>query len=504
MTGLFGTLNTATKGLNAQQTALQTIGHNVANSNTAGYTRQRVTMQADFAQSVAGVGQIGTGVRVGNIDRVSDEYVTTQLRDALSTTKGHESLSDIVGQLEAVFNEPSDTGLANQISEVFNAWNYLASNPEQASARTMLVQTTETFTDTIHHMANSMESLHNDTLNELDKAALDVNSTLEQLDKLNHQIWQASVRGFTPNDLLDQQDRLMSNIAGKVDISVKRDEFNRVSIKADNKTLLDSSSRQELAVITETNDDGEFFLANGDKVEVNGDSNIGLGSLVMKSQDSDTVTLVNAKTGTIKGTQDALKVINGSQDKLDGFAQNFAKAVNLIHRNGKEGEGDGVPFFYIDEANASSTIRVTESLRKNPENVVSGEAIDNKFSGDGSRAQAIASLQNQSLALDSNSWALSEDGSMKIEGDGPSSTLFSRYNSMVTEMGIVKQQEDNMLETQNALMELLTQRRESISGVDVNEEVVDMIKYSSAFQANSRVLQTISDMLDTLINRTGV
>ena len=61
-----------------------------------------------------------------------------------------------------------------------------------------------------------------------------------------------------------------------------------------------------------------------------------------------------------------------------------------------------------------------------------------------------------------------------------------------------------MLDTQNALMDLLTQRRESISGVDINEEVVDMIKFSSAFQANSRVLQTISEMIDTLINRTGV
>ncbi|GAB2490520.1 flagellar hook-associated protein FlgK [Alkalibacterium psychrotolerans] len=500
MTGLFGTLNTATKGLNAQQTALQTIGHNVANANTSGYTRQRVTMQADFAQSVAGVGQIGTGVRVGNIDRVSDEYVTTQLRDAHSTTKRHESLSDIVGQLEAVFNEPSDTGLANQISEVFNAWNYLASNPEQSSARTMLVQTTETFTDTIHHMANSMDSLHNDTLNELDKAALDVNSTLEQLDKLNHQIWQASVRGYTPNDLLDHQDRLMSDIAGKVDISVERDQFNRVSIKADGQTLLNSNSRQELAVITDTNENGELFLANGERVMVPEGSDIKLGSLVMKSADSEEVTLINTKTGTIRGTQEALEVISDSQTQLDGFALNFAKAVNLIHSN----EGEGEPFFAINEENASSTIRVTEVLRKNPENVVSGASLENEYSGDGSRAQAIASLQNQALSLDSDSWQLSEDGSMKIEGNGPSSTLFSRYNSMVTEMGIVKQQEDNMLETQNALMQLLTQRRESISGVDINEEVVDMIKYSSAFQANSRVLQTISDMLDTLINRTGV
>lgn len=500
MTGLFGTLNTATSGIRAQQTALQTIGHNVANSNTEGYSRQRVTMQTGFPQSVPGVGQVGTGVGIGSIDRVSDHFVTAQLRDAHSTTKRHESLSDTIGQLEAIFNEPSDTGLGNQISEVFNAWTYLASNPEQASARSMIVQTTETFTGTIHQMSHSMDALHNDTLNELDNASQNVNSTLEQLDALNHQIWQASVRGLKPNDLLDQQDRLISDIAGNVDISVERDEFNRVSIEAGGQTLLNRESRQELAVITERNDNGEFFLANGNQVNVPEGSEITLGSLVVTNQDNNNVTLINARTGSIRGSQDALAVIDEAQGELDGFARDFAKAVNLIHSN--DGEGD--PFFTIDDAHASSTIRVTDALRTNPENVVSGITLDNTYSGDGSRAQAIASLQNQSLVLDSDSWTLSDDGSMTIEGEGPGATLFSRYNSMVTGMGLVKQQEDNMLDTQNALMDLLTQRRESISGVDINEEVVDMIKFSSAFQANSRVLQTISEMIDTLINRTGV
>lgn len=501
MSGLFGTLNTATKGLNAQQTALQTIGHNVANANTTGYTRQRVTMQADLAQSVAGVGQIGTGVRIGNVDRVSDQYVNTQLRDAHSTTEKYKALSDIIGQLEATFNEPSDTGLSNQISEVFNAWTYLASNPEQASARTMLVQTTETFTDTIHHMANSMDSLHKDTLNELDKSALDANSTLKQLENLNHQIWQASVRGFTPNDLLDQQDRLLTDLAGKVDITVERDRFNRVSVDVAGTNVLDSSSRKELAVVTKL-ENGTYFLSNGDTMEGSEDENL-LGRVFIINENGPTA--IEPEKGSMKGTQEALEVITEMQSELNKFAYSFAEAVNMIHSS--DGADGGRPFFNegqeLTKENAASIIRVSESLRKNPELVVSGESLTNEFSGDGSRAQAIASLQYQSLSLDTDSWELSDTG-FKINGDGVGSTLFGRYNSMVTEMGIVKQQEDNMLDTQTALMDLLTQRRESISGVDINEEVVDMIKYSSAFQANARVLQTISDMLDTLINRTGV
>lgn len=481
MTGLFGTLNTANKGLTAQQTALQTIGHNVSNANTAGYSRQRVTMQADFAQNIAGVGQVGTGVRVSSVDRVSDHFINTQLRNAHSTTQRHTSLADTIGQLEAIFNEPSDSGLSNQISEVFNAWNYLASNPEQSSAKTMLIQTTETFTDTIKHMSDSMDRLHEDTLGELNKAALDVNSTLEQLDRLNDQIWQASVRGFTPNDLLDQQDRLLNDIAGNMDITVERDKFNRVSVETNNQVLLNSTTRQTVSVVTEANDQG-----------------FEIGSVVVTAPDSDEPTLIQVEKGVMRGEQDALNVIDNAKSQLDDFALTFANAVNFIHSD----NGEGSPFFNIDESNPSSSIRVTDELRQNPEYVVTGASLTNEYTGDGTRAQAIASLQNTPLPTDN--WSFSDDGSMQIVGDGPSSTLFDRYNSLVTDIGIVKQKEDNMLETQSALMQLLSQRRESVSGVDINEEVVDMIKYSSAFQANSRVLQTISEMIDTLINRTGV
>lgn len=497
MSGLFGTLNTATKGLHAQQTALQTIGHNVANANTTGYTRQRVTMQADIATNVPGIGQIGTGVRIGNVDRVSDDYITTQLRQGHSTTSAHQSLSDIVGQLEAIYNEPSDTGLSNQISEVFNAWTYLASNPEQGAARTMLVQTSETFTDSIHHMARSMESLHNDTINELDKAALNVNSSLKQLDQLNHQIWQASVRGFTPNDLLDQQERLLTDVAGKLDIDVTRDKFNRVSVSMQGETVLDHQSRKELAVVVGGN--GE--LSSGDTV-----TDGKLGNIVML--DGDEAKIITPTAGSMKGTQEALVVISDMQSELDDFAFAFATAVNDIHSTPTvEGEPKGRDFFELgnhnDSKGAALSLKVSDALKKDPGLVVSGRSMDNEFAGDGSRAQSITSLQHKTMSTDVDSWNYNPV-TMSHEPASTGTTLFGRYNSMVTDMGIVKQQEDNMLNTQKGLMNLLTQRRESISGVDINEEVVDMIKYSTAFQANSRVLQTISEMLDTLINRTGV
>lgn len=499
MAGLFGTLNTATKGLHAQQTALQTIGHNVANANTIGYTRQRVTMQADIAQSIPGIGQIGTGVRISGIDRVHDEYITSQLRNGQSTLNYHQELADIIGQLETIFNEPSETGLSNQISEVFNSWTYLASNPEESTAKTMVVQTSETFTDILHYMANQMESLRTDTVNELDKAALDVNSTLKQLESLNHQIWQSSVRGQQPNDLLDQQDRLLSQLSGQLDISVERDQFNRAFVSIDGQSVLSADSRQEVMSVIGHDEDGNPVLSGGELVE---GEDFPLGSFVVRSQSESgesTYAAIELESGKVKGQQEALNVIEGMQSDLNDFAFQFATAVNTIH----SGDGEGIDFFVFDPENVAGSLRVSQQLLDDPNLVVTGRDLENSISGDGTRAQQIASLQGASLPNNIEDWEYDPE-TLGINTSSTGSTLFSHYNKMVTEMGITKQQADNMASTQSGLVALLEQRRESFSGVDINEEVVNMIQYSSAFQANSRVLQTISEMLDTLINRTGV
>jgi flagellar hook-associated protein 1 FlgK len=495
MAGLFGSLNTATRGLHAQQTALQTTSHNLANANSPGYTRQRVTMQADIAQSIPGIGQVGTGVNISGIHRVSDNYITTQLRNGQSILDLHKAKSEILGQLEAVFNEPSSSGLSNQISEVFAAWTNLGSNPEVATSKTMVVQTTETMTDIIHHMSNQMNALKQDTVQELDKAALDANSTLIQLERLNHQIWQASVRGEMPNDMLDAQDALLKDLAGTMDISVERDRFNRVSVSVDGQTILNESERKEIAAVIATSENGQPIISGNQ--EVTGDYT--LGQFVVKEADGS-VTGIELTSGFARGAQEALVVIDDMIQELNDFAYSFATAVNMIHSH----DGEGMDFFTFDPNNVAGTIRVHEDILNDPTIINAGRDLDNSVAGDGTRAQAIAALQDANLPYSSENWTFNEDSLRINESTSAGASIFSRYNSMVTEMGIIKQQEDNMLSTQEALTGLLEQRRESVSGVDINEEVVDMIKYSSAFQANSRVLSVISEMLDTLINRTGV
>ena len=479
MSGLFGILNNATKGLNVQQSALQTTSHNLANSNTEGYSRQKVNMVADNPYNLSGIGQLGTGVRISSVDRIVDPYVNNQLQNENSSLEMYKQKSDVLGQLEAIFNEPSTTGLNNSISQVFSSWTYLASNPELATAKTMVAQNSETFTDTLHHMSSQIDSLHNGTVKDIEKDVLDFNAKVQQLDSLNKQIFNVTVKGESPNDLLDQQDKLLSDLAGIAGVDTTYDKFNRVSISVGGQEVLNENTMKTLGTSSDPT----------------------AGQLVV-NQENGEPTAISIKSGSIKGSQEALVEIDDKKQDLNDLAYTFATAVNTIHSDG----GEGIPFFDLgtaEDGNYAATIKVNKEILNDVSKINAGKNIETVVGGDGTRAQAIAALQNTTLGYPAADIEYNKE-TMSITNQVGGSTVSGAYNDTVTQMGIVKQQADNMADSQEGLVSLLQARRESISGVSINEEVTDTMKYQSAFQANSRIISIVSDMLDTLINRTGV
>ena len=478
MSGLFGSLNSATSGMTAAQTVLQTISHNVANANTDGYSKQKVTMETNNPFNKSGVGQLGTGVRISGIIRVVDDAVVEQLRNENSSLEMYDTKSDALAQLEAIFNEPSTTGLSNNLSEVFASWTYLGSNPEVATAKTMVVQNSETMTDTLNHMSTQLESLQTGTIKNIEQDVKDFNSKLEQLNSLNKQISYSMSSGQTPNDLLDRQDALLGELSGLAGVDVQFDEMRQATVSIGDDVLLSPTNMQKLAVAKEPNPEGKIVLAGDNPKEV-----------VLTS-------------GSAKGSQEALAEVNHQVENLNDFAFTFASAVNAIHSGGEE---NGEMFFDLGtDTNYAKNISVNADLVKDPKNVNSGKSLESPAAGDGTRAQAIADLQNTKLVYSSEITFKYDEETMTIGNQEGGTSVVNGYNDIVTEVGISKQQSDNMAASQKDLVQLLDQRRQSISGVSINEEVVSMIQHQSAFQANSRMISTISEMLDTLINRTGV
>ncbi|TFZ39905.1 flagellar hook-associated protein FlgK [Soehngenia longivitae] len=451
MSGIFGTLNTATKGLLAQQTALHTASHNISNANTEGFSRQRVQMQADLSYTLAGVGQLGTGVKMESVVRMTDDYVNKQIRNENSAYEQYNVKSQTLDQLEITLNEPSTTGINFNLNEMFNAWQELSKNPESLSAKTIVVEKSKALVETINHIANQIESLKVETNDQIDKNILDFNTTIDKIDSLNKQIFNISVKGEVPNDLLDQRDLLLKDLSSIAKVDVNYDKYGRAEINLNGEIVLNGELKNTLT----KNAAGEFFVG-ADKIDIT--------------------------TGKIKGYLESIEVLDGVISQLDDFVKSMATEVNNLHklvRDVVEPAPAGKDIF--TDIDSAKSVKVNPDINNDNELILPGYTI---HKGDGQRALDISKLNK------------------KLLGDG--STITGKYNDIVTRVGISKQQSDNIVANQEVLLNQLVLKRESTSGVSIDEEVTNVLKYQKAYEANARVISVLNDMLDVLINRTGV
>lgn len=479
MSGIFNTLNTANKGLMAQQTALHTTGHNISNANTEGYSRQRVDLKSDLSFNYPGVGQLGSGVKMESVVRIVNANIGKQIRQENGILQEFNAKSEIMEQLEVIFNEPSDTSLNFNIGEMFDAWQELSKNPESLTSKTIVVEKSKTLADTYNHMISQIDDLGEETENLLGKNIDDFNSTLDKLETLNKQIFNISVKGNTPNDLLDQRDLLLKDLSSISNIDVDFDEYGRTNIELGGETILTPKGEINKLKLN-TNDEGEII------------------GIVLK--DDETKDLTDSITsGEIKGRIDSLDDIEGRKEELEIFAKTMSEAINTVHGDLDIEEGDTRFFIYED-----GQLEVNEDLLEDPSKIIAGKD-NNAPEGDGSRALAISRLRNTKIKFsdDPNFDDLVNDD-LELEDDPNGNTIGGYYNDMVASVGISKEHADNMVANQEAVVNQLDLRRESVSGVSIDEEITNIIKFQSAYGANARVISTLTEMLDTLINRMGV
>lgn len=478
MTGLFGTLGTATRGMNTNQNGLQTSGHNISNINTPGYSRQRTRMQTTHPYSMPGIGMMGTGSKTAGIDRIVDDFIRVRTQGAYSQYRFNEQKAHALGQLEQTMNEPSDTGMINQLSVLHDAWSKLGSNPELGTSKTLVVENSNTLADIFNQSVNQINKLKGETIDNIEKSTLDLNEKIKQLETLNSQIYALSSKNSVPNDLLDRRDSLLKDISGLTEISSKFDKYGRVSeLKIGNTPVLTLEERKELTVVTGPD---QVSIGGNNKQPANLDADVSIGDIVILENTTAPIKvtkdhIVTVDQGEIGGYQEASKEIDERLAELHAFAEKMVTTINGTYNKTTDKTKD---FFVITDGKLS----VHKDLQEDPSKLIVG---DPQHEGDGSLATAISRLFNE-----------------KDPDDGM--TFSERYNNIVTKNGISKQQADNTADAQLTVLNQLELQNESVSGVNINEEVSDVMRFSQAFQANARVIQTISEMLDTLINRTGV
>ncbi|MGO2084129.1 flagellar hook-associated protein FlgK [Vagococcus sp.] len=368
MAGLFGTLGTANKGLNAQQRALETTSHNISNANTPGYSRQRVNMEADLPYKLTGVGQIGTGVKVTSISRIVDDFVLKNIRNETSSFHQFDLKSEILGELEGIFNETGQSnGISKDLAVYFDSWTKLSNNPEFDNAKSILVENGNSLTDNINHLAQQIKDLEGNTISSLEKSVLDVNAKLEELQSINSQIYKISNDGSVPNDLLDKRDMILNDVAKFSKIKTSFDQYGRVSVKMDGQDVLTHDSIATISMVIGHDPAGNALVSHGgnslQSAQTINQTGLDKGQLLISSVGDKTYKTLNTEAGASKGYQDSLGDIKQRLSELNEFAYGLATSVNIIHSD----NGKSIDFFDLgSNTDYALNLKINEDIQADP------------------------------------------------------------------------------------------------------------------------------------------
>lgn len=459
MPGAFFGLDLAARALMAQQLALDVTNHNVANANTKGFSRQNIAMQTTTPYTLPGMnmfvgpGQIGTGVSADLIQRTRDIFLDIQYRDQVGGFKKAESSLNALEEVELVFNEPSDTGLASQLAEHFRLWEQLADDPAAPAVRSALVQQSLFLASAFNRITTQITSVQSTLNAQVQDRVAAINDITSRIATLNGQIVQAEVSGQHANDFRDQRDLLIDELSGYVQVSVIEQPNGSVTINAGAQSLVTNVTTDPL-IVTATGPGGRW--------EVKFSSNNAL------------VPLGNAELAGIIAVRDTN--IPNYLAQINSVANRLITAVNGLHTTGYGLDGvNGRPFFAGTDA---TNIAVDPAIVADPDRVAARDTATG--AGNNAIALAIAQLRHTM-----------------------SPTLETEYGTLISGLGVDTRSTRDVAANQEALVGLLERRRQSISGVSLDESAVDLLRYQKAYQAAARMITAQDQILETLMS-TGL
>lgn len=595
MSGLFSTLNISKGAMFAQQQQVNVTSHNIANAGTAGFSRQHLILQTGRPQLVTGAGQVGTGVVVSEVQRARNIFLDYQIRKE-STHKGnYEVREQYLGEIESVFNEPSDTGISKLMSKFFDGWQKLSTNAEKSDARTVVGETAKALADEINHTYKKLNDIKTNSKNEIQQSLFDINNIFDQLNSINDEIITVTVAGNNPNDLMDRRDLLLDQLSTKFGINTKNTTYNSMIVTPEGLgtvNLIDyngSTPTSKLGFINEINEvknaDGtsktpnEFevvYYKNGDMTsdknkvtltiknitqaqydslsktraiwtDANGnvpnatEVPLGSGKFTMDPNPYDPAVCFAPSSGQLGGVISIYKDADDYIGQLNSLAKSIAYSVNAIHMEGYVATppSNSIPFFVskdspIDYKNIdASNIKVNGDILKDPMKIQTGES-STSGSIDGSRAGAIAKLRDLTFNIQDikantsykeflemmvsngtieGSWddnILVGDPSDDIfkpkalipttKGSDSGMKIEAYFKNSINKLGVQSQEAQRIVKNQEVLLQGLIERRASVSGVSLDEEMVNLVQFQHAYQANAKMISTVDELLDVVIN----
>jgi flagellar hook-associated protein 1 FlgK len=466
-------LNMARAGMNAQQAAVQTASQNIANATTAGYSKQRVDLKTSLP-TVFPYGSIGTGVEIVGITRARDALLDNTFRDSSAGSSGADVTSTGLTQIQTIFGEPSDSGLSSSLDAFWSAWSDLSSDPTNAAAKSVVREAGNNVATTLNRFASQIDQLDQSNREAMNADVNSVNSMSKQISQLNNQIISAESNGNEAPDLRDERDRLLDQVA-KI---------------TGGQVIVRSSGSAAVYV-------GGRMIVDGANVT----------PLVMNDGQPPTVTYQGSSTpldgigGSLGAEIDlSAKRIPTVMAKLDSLASGIVQTVNSIHSAGTIFTGTppvaspAGNFFDVTTPPPSGTDpRLTaRGMRLSP-TLVNGAAVAASGGsatgpGENSVALAMAGLRDSPITLTSSN------------GSTTTATVGDFFNSVVGDLATDTKQAMDESSVQSTLASSADLRRQSVSGVNTDEELISVIQHQHAYQAAARLVSVVDQMTQTLVD----
>ncbi|MGY1825637.1 flagellar hook-associated protein FlgK [Blastococcus sp. SYSU DS0541] len=461
----FSGLNTATTALWAHRRGLDVTGQNIANVNTEGYSRQRVDLTAvsgstvpAFFSTSSGIGQ---GVSADEVMRIRDSFLEGRGHTEHANNAQLVAETDALQLVEHAFREPGDTGIQKMLAEMWSGWQDVANKPDDDAARGQVLKRLETVVGGLHFSQQQLGGQWDQTRENLAVLVDDVNAAAGNVAELNVAIQRATQSGLPSNDLADQRDLLIMKLADQVGATVRHGKDGVLDVAVGGMSLVSGGSATPI-VLT--------------------------GALDPEAAGTDPLRLATAAGdftvragGTAAGQLAALNtIIPGYRAQLDGVAANLATALNDAHTAGFDLYGAAGTAILGSSGGGPVTATSIQVVITDPKRLAASSVGPGAPNLDHGNADAIAQLATSVTGVDAG------------------------YRKMIVELGVQSAVSQRNLAIQGSITTTVDAARDSVAGVNLDEELTNMLSYQHAYSAAGRMITAIDEALDVLINRTGL
>ncbi len=458
-------LSIARSAMSTFRLGMNIAGYNVANANTEGFTRRRLVL-GPLPEVQVRNGIVGTGVDVMSVTRVRDRFVDTNVRSALAQMGTEKSRQDILSGLEPVLGSVKTPALSNALSNLFGAFETLTIQADSPASRADVLARAGELASTFRRADAAISDAQREADTRLQDAVGRANDIIGQLRQMNVDVVQQEAGGLEASDLRDRRDQLVDELSELLPVRTVEQDNGQISVymEGTGDTLLATVSARPLRTTTDVNGHAHVIVdRGGQSVDVSGTLRAGEIGGLLKAREDD---------------------LQGYRDQLDQLATAVITEFNAIHKAGFDLDGGtGNALFVPDPpgTHAAAAIAVNPTVAQDPRKLAAADTAGEP--GNNKNAQKFVGLRTRDLP------ALGLRNLVAFSAD------------LLADVGRAVKNSEVSLTASQTIVDSLNEKRSQLSGVSLDEEAADLVRWQQAFQASARFLQMANQMVDEALDR---